>query len=299
MKIELSFYTTYDLIDRLDGFDGFVVKKFGAGHKLYKFDSESEFFKKLLKTTKNIRGIVFSTDLKFSKEELNDVKFYSIRGMKFIKESKGDFSKNIDYEDRIDLTTTSDNYKIRLLKKIYLNKINLKPNYICGVGDGNIERRGDYITTSFVKDLIKKERFSGIDFLPLYRSDNTIHDNFFQLYSDQVMPVAIIDNITSKIGREEVTSYLLNLHCFIYDYADIDFDYDFIRSAEPIFAAETPALIISNKVYKFINKVNIKGIKFEPVLDSNSQLYKDYLERWGKVFEKLAIRDDNKIMGWN
>ena len=93
------------------------------------------------------------------------------------------------------------------------------------------------------------------------------------------MPEAIIDNITSKIGREEVASYLLNLHCFIYDYADIDSDYDFFRSAEPIFASETPALIVSNKVYQFINKEKIKGIKFIPVLDIKSQLYKDYLEK--------------------
>lgn len=195
MKIDLSFYTTDDLLDKLNDFDDFAVKKIGAGHKIYKFDSESESFEKLLETTKNIRGISFSTDLKFTKKELVDVKFYNIRGVKFIAESPSDFSKNIDYEERINLTTTSDDYKIRFIKKIYINKINLKPMYICGVGDGKIERRGDYITTSLVKELFEQENFLGIDFFPLYKSDQTTHDNFFQIYSNQVMPVAIVDKV--------------------------------------------------------------------------------------------------------
>jgi hypothetical protein len=49
----------------------------------------------------------------------------------------------------------------------------------------------------------------------------------------------------------------------------------------------TPALVCSNRFRMAVIEAKVKGFAFQPIIDTNSKLYGDYMKRWKQIIDQV------------
>lgn len=291
MKIELSFYqpSAKDIQKAIN--KDKELSSLIDFNKRIELNAETKLFDNILERTKFTSGLRFSSYVLYSEKELEQIQYFQILAKKVIHENDLDHEINTNNLKLLPLKNTYNNYKIRLIKKLYVSKINLMAKYIAGFG----ERWEEYICSEDVANIFKHENIKCIDFLPVYNTKkNDIYKGYFQLYSEKILPPAKTNKTFYSFSKNGFDFFKV-LGSISYNYNEIRDNCDVFRTAEPIGGGHSALFIISRKVLDSHKINSFKGLFFRPVLDANSELYNIYIDKWDKIFDKISINPNNSI----
>jgi hypothetical protein len=298
MKILLAF-SLFDFLsikgDMLE-FDEFITQSYNENNKSYLIDTDHEKFVLLTQLTKEVNQVNFLPQMRFSAEEVESMQYFELVGGRLLRESDGDFNKNLKYEENSELISTGSNYSIKLIDKRFLKKVSLKPDTIGCVSENRIS---DFIVSEKIRQTFVSSGLHGANYIPLYHTNGKdAHEGYYQIFTKEILPPAK-DDLTFKIIEIGDSIYFNKLGSFSYDYSQIDTCADFFRSAEPVYCEETTAMIVSRNVFDCYCRNNLKGLIFKPALDTNSALYSDYIEKWEMVFKKVFVNPRNSLLEYS
>lgn len=294
MKIILrSFWRKDPNVERRLSENVLLSKSIGVGLTFHEFDSDSEEFEHFLDITADmLDGCWFQPFMKFSKREIAQVSMYQVdcRG-KLLKETKYDEELNILNLHNTEMLTTGECTKIKLVKNMSLSKIELDENAI-----GGTKLLEEFVISDFVAELFQKYGLTGFAKLPIYNpKTKNYHQNFFQPYTDNIMPLSVV-NLSTIIRANGNDNYSYReLGCLTYHLKDIEKAKDFNRTAENWASNNMPIWIVSSRTKKCYEDNKLKGWYFRPVLQEGSVLYLEYVEKWETLFRRIRINPKNRI----
>ena len=86
--------------------------------------------------------------------------------------------------------STSKDYHIRLIDRLFISRINIKSDSIVNFPDVFDE----YIIHKDMKNIFQEHQLMGVEFIHLYKMNEIdIHQDCYQIYSSSILPPAQID----------------------------------------------------------------------------------------------------------
>lgn len=258
------------------------------------FDVDSAIFDRFLSVTKDKSGSWFTPIMDFDKDELSEIKFFNLICRKAVKETSADNEYNHGKVDETPLKITSEKIGIKLVKGISFSNLKTKPNVIAGA-----DWMEEYIIHEFTAGLFRDAALSGFETIPIYNNKrDQFYEEYFQLYTDNIMPLATknIATIFDKRIVDGVYYWLRNLGCLVYDFKKNHELMDFNRTAENWSSNNMPLWIVSSRVKEIYEMNKLKGWEFNPVLEEFSDIYKSYLDKWVDLFHRVKENPNNKFM---
>ena len=233
--------------------------------------------------------------MEFSRKEIDESDFLRIRCRKIISESQTDFERTRADVDSLDWIGEDPKRRFRLPRRIFLSKIQLKPNQIGGVGDWSAE----YIVPRGVRSVFEQEGLSGFKCLPVFNTrTGDVIGEYFQIYSDYTLAPRHLDLAspeTYSSHREEQGYDALG--CLCYESSSLDSTLDFNRTGEDLVSFEFPDWVVRSSVRDCVRQHKLKGWAFEPVLTVGSERYHAYCELWRSLYTVLNDCGEHTIRG--
>jgi hypothetical protein len=256
-------------------------------------DADSKMFDHLLALTKHTSGFWLTPEMQFDAGELSDVGYYQPVSRKTVKQSHLDFSLTIAHLRETDFLVTGAGTRIKLLKKIALSKINLKPNMV-----GHLDEWAEeYIITDVVASMFRKYGLSGFDTLPVFNpKTRENHRGYFQLYAENILPPAVRDLSVIEVESKFSGGRLLrHLGCLTYKLEGGETINDFNRTAEAWGSNDLPFWVVTARVVECFRQNQFRGWAFRPVLDEGSHLYAEYIKKWLILRQKISTNPRNRF----
>jgi hypothetical protein len=273
--------------------DGLVSSSFDLDSYFW-IDAESQMFERLLDLTQHTSGFRLTSEMQFDAGELGSVNYYQLVSRKTVKESSLDFSVTIANLHATDFLVTGDRSRIKLLKKIALSKIDLKPNMIGSLG----EWAEEFIVTDLVAGVFRKCALSGFDTLPIFNPKTLEdHQNYFQLFAENILPPAVRDLTVIELEAGfDAEKQLRHLGCLSYETeSGGGRATDFNRTAEAWSNNHLPFWVVSKSVVQCFRQNKLKGWAFRPVLDAQGDLYAEYIKKWTLLRHKISLNPRNRF----
>lgn len=202
----------------------------GTVFPLPDFDAGSPAFDRLLEVSKAGRGCWFNAWMEFTTQELAQSRFFQLecRG-KLIREKGADYDLNIARLQSHPFITAGPGAKIRLLDRIALRGASVGPNQVACASDWMAE----FVVSQEVGRIFESEGLTGFTLRPVFDSRTKAgYDTLFQLYTDHIMPRAIVDATTPAYRGQTDPEDRRQLACLTYDFAGNPPIADFHRTAE-------------------------------------------------------------------
>ena len=242
-------------------------------------------------------GFWVSGESTFTADELREVTHYELVCRSIVRESDRDFQENDAARERTLLMDAGGESPIRLMSGLSLSRIPLKPNMVGSVGDWTQE----YVLGAAVAQAFTKARFTGYSLMPV-RNPKTggHHDGYSQLYSDAVLPPAVVDASVERLtrGAPSEVGQLRHLGCLAYKFPTLNGRPDFNRTAEPWGGWHGwPSWVVSARVEKTFKKGKLRGWHFRPVLYAGSALYSEYLAAWTELRARVEAAAKSQMDG--
>lgn len=271
-----------------------MVSTLDLDSTVFELDSESEIFDQVLELTKDTSGCWLNPVMRFTRAEMVQVRYFQLecRG-RIIRETQKDYALNSARVNALPFIHTSDRTKIKLLDRIALSKISLKPN---GIGCAS-DWMAEYILTDTVTKVFERAGFTGFSprlvFSPQAGKN---HETYFQLYTENIMPLAELDLTTPSLENEirEEGGYR-QLGCLTYDFQGDEFILDFNRTAENWSNNFMPFWVVTARIKECFERNKLRGWGFRPVLEKGTGLHLTYLAKWESLFKRIAINPRNRF----
>ena len=257
-----------------------------AALRLPDFDACSPEFDRLLALSKGGRGCWFNSWMEFTAGELAQSRFFQLecRG-KVIREKGGDWDLNIARLQSLPFITTGPGASIRLPDRIALRGATLGPNGVACATDWMAE----FVVSKDVGRIFESEALTGFTLRPVFDSKTKgEHDTMFQLYTDNIMPRALVDATTPAHRGQTDTDARRQLACLTYDFGGDPPAADFHRTAEAWSNNDMPVWIVTARVRDCFIRHKLRGWAFRPVLEVGTPLYLSYRQLWDDVFTRVA-----------
>lgn len=250
-------------------------------------DFQSERLQPFLDATRNTSGSWFNPIMKFTKGELDGASHFQLECRKTLAESMNDMEWNERHIASLKRRTTSTGAEIYLPERIAVSKVTaLKSNMVAGVGQSLQE----FVVHADVGRAFSEEGFSGFSLRPVFNGKTEIeHADVRQLYSDVIMPPAVLDRTTPPADGGGVRQ----LGCLVYENPDLQSLADFSRTAEDWAAGNMPIWVVSARVREFFMRRKLKGWVFRPVLEKDSEMHQKYERLWDSLFEQVSVNPHN------
>ena len=259
----------------------------------HEFDSDSDEFEHFLDITRDmLEGCWFQSLMQFNKDEVAHVNMFQLdcRG-KLLKETRSDEEFNLQNLHNTEMLTIDEHIKIKLVNRISLSKIDLQQNMI-----GGTTLLEEFVISDFVLKIFNEAGLSGFSTIPIYNpKSKSNYDNFFQLYTESIMPLSEL-NISTIVREEDGGNYFFReLGCLTYKLKGNDLVNDFNRTAENWASNNMPIWIVTSKTKKCYDENKLKGWYFRPVLQKDTPLYLEYIEKWEDLFKRVNVNSKNRI----
>lgn len=249
-------------------------------------DADSPRLAVFLEATKRCSGNWFNPLMIFSKKELDQAEYFQLDCRKTVGESPRDMEWNQRHVESLQRIRTVAGLDIYLPHRIAASKIkNIKSNMVAGVGQ-NLQ---EYIVPDNVGAAFAAAGLEGYSLLPFYDSrTEEAHVDVRQLYSNSIMPAAVLDRSTPPADRG-----LRQLGCLVYEDLDSHAVTDFNRTAEDWAAGNMPLWVVSVRVREVFQRNKFRGWAFRPVLEKGSEMHAEYLRLWDDLFARVAVNPQN------
>ncbi len=263
----------------------------------YAIDVDDPLFRRILEAGDRARGFWVGGESVWSPAELASFTHYELASRFVVRESSADFDANDAVRARTPLIDAGGAAPIRLMSGLFLSRVTLKPNMVGSVGDWTQE----YVAASGAIKTFKEARLTGAHFLAVTNAKTGVaHDNCFQLYSEALLPPAVIDDSVETIvsPHREEHGHLRHLRCLAYARAALHDRPDFNRTAEPWGGWHGwPTWVVSARVAAAFKAAKLRGWHFRPVLTLDSDIYRKYAAGWHTLRDALAVTLQSKCDG--
>jgi hypothetical protein len=257
----------------------------GAVFRLPDFDATSPEFDRLLEVSKTGRGCWFNPWMEFTAQELAQSRFFQLdcRG-KIIREKGGDYDLNVARLRSLPFIKAGPGARIRLLDRIALRGASVGPNSVACATDWMAE----FVVSRDVGRIFESEGLTGFTLRPIFDSKTKAdNDTVFQLYTDHIMPRALVD-ATTPTPRGQPKEDRRQLACLTYDFGGNPPTADFHRTAEAWSNNDMPVWIVSARVRECFARHKLRGWAFRPVLEVGTALHLTYKQLWEDLFARVA-----------
>lgn len=270
--------------------DSTVAEACDLGSIVLELDSDDQMLDRVLELTQTSPGISFHSYMQFTKKEMSQAKYFELEARKTVHETGQDYELNYAYLQGLKFIEKRSNCKIKLLDRVALSKIKLKENMVAGIDEWTAE----FLITSEIAAIFKKEQLTGLDLKQVYNPKTTMnYEKYSLLYSDNIMPPLEID--PTIISKENEEGCFHELGCLVYDFQSDEMVKDFNRTAEDLSSNHMPLWVVSARVRECFMRHKLKGWAFLPVMEKGSKMYQDYLNKWESLIQRISINPNNRF----
>jgi hypothetical protein len=260
-------------------------------------DVDDALLARILREGDRADGFWVGGESVFSAPEARAFTHFELACRSFIKESKADFAANDAVRASTSLVDAGGFAPIRLLPAVTLTRIAIKPNMVGAVGDWTAE----YVLGPGVAKAFADAPLTGALFRPVTnpRTGGT-HDGFVHLFSDAILPPAVIDDSVERIQSRfaEEDGSLRHGGCLAYPVDALQHRPDFNRTAEPWAGWHGwPSWVVSARVMEVFRAAKLRGWHFRPVLTIESDSYAEYAAKWRRLKAAVNATTRSKFDG--
>jgi len=183
------------------------------------------------------------------------------------------------------LHPTSSRWSVRLPQKIYLSKA-VAGSAISHVDDWT----GEYVLGTQAALALRDSGLTGFELRPvLHHETGAGHEAGHHLVARELLPAALEDVTTFETfddgPRQPSTPRRYGL--LSYGEGALEPSPDLARTAEPWGAWRTPVWIVRQRARAWFEAAQVRGWKFQPVLEEGSRLHAEHTRRWEDVLGRL------------
>jgi hypothetical protein len=183
------------------------------------------------------------------------------------------------------LHPTASRWSVRLPQKIYLSKP-VAETAISHVDDWT----GEYVVGAQAAQGLRTSGLTGFELRPvLHHETGAGHDAGHHLVARGLLPAALEDTTTFETfddgPRQPSTPRRYGL--LSYAAGALEDSPDLARTAEPWGAWRTPVWIVRQRGRAWFDEAQVRGWKFQPVLQAGSRLHAEHTQRWDDILGQL------------
>lgn len=250
------------------------------------FDASGPVLQRLLERARGQgEGLTFLRDVQCTAAELDASSSFEVVCRSTVGQSRADSKATMAayHEDR--LHPTASRWQVRLPQRIYLSKP-VADNAITHVDQWT----GEYVLGTKTADALRASGLTGFELRPvLHHKTKEPFEAPQHLLTRELLPAALEDGTTFETydngPRQPSTPRRYGL--LAYAQGALDGKPDFARTAEPWGDWNTPDWVVGGKVRAWIDAMEVRGWKFQPVLEEGSKLHREHKQKWADVLGAL------------
>jgi hypothetical protein len=255
---------------------GFVFPRF--------FDAGTAVLPRLLALAQG-EPVSVLRDLQCSPADLQSASHVEAVARSSIGQSRADSKATMAAYHVENLHPTASRWSVRLPQRIFLSK---------AVADTAIshvdEWTGEYVLGAQAAQALRTSGLTGFELRPvLHHKTGTPHEAGHHLVAQQLLPAALEDHTTFETfddgPRQPSTPRRYGL--LSYAAGALQESPDLARTAEPWGAWRTPVWIVRQRARAWFDAAQVRGWKFQPVLDAGSKLHADHTHKWEQLLGTL------------
>jgi hypothetical protein len=249
------------------------------------FDAGGPVLDKLLALAEG-ESVSFLRDLQSSPAELESATHVEAVTRSSVAQSRADSKATMAAYHMDSLHPTSSRWSVRLPQRIYLSKA-VAETAISHVD----EWTGEYVLGAQAATALRESGLTGFELRPvLHYKTNTPHDAGHHLVARQLLPAALEDDTVFETfddgPRQPSTPRRYGL--LSYAQGALEQSPDLARTAEPWGAWRTPVWIVRQRARGWFESAQVRGWKFQPVLEAGSRLHAEHTQRWDDLLGRLG-----------
>lgn len=255
-------------------------------------DASSPILDRVIELAHQVDGLTFQVRTELTKKELESVSLYEMYPTKGDPTmSDADHMANFKYIDSLERICFKPNDGVRILDRFYLSNVKVKPdaNSIYPAFDC-------FMATQDVCSIFEEEELSGLKFGPVSNSKTEAPSDKVQLLvPTHIMPECVQDQ---SVRVHSVTPQGTNSYgvagCISYSPEVTKMAKDFNCSCESYGGVDVGTTIVSKRFVDVVQRHEIKGARFYPVLDTTTALYATYHVAHQHFIQKLQNNPMNR-----
>jgi hypothetical protein len=256
-------------------------------------DATSPAFDRLLEAARGRSRCWFHAWMEFSAAEIASCRLLQLecRG-RVLREGRREYDLNVARLRSLPFIDSGPGARIRLLDRITLRGVRLKPNQVACAA----EWMAEFVVSRGVARIFETAGLTGCSFMPLVdAASGEPYEDAFQLYTNHIMPRAGID-VTTPIHPDEADRHhRRELGCLTYHLEGNLPSVDFLRTAEAWSSNDMPVWIVSRRVRECFVKNQLRGWAFRPVLEAGTDLHEAYIRSWHDLVSRVAASHPGHI----
>lgn len=270
-----------------------LVRSLNLATPVFELNADDPRFARVLDVTKATSGCWLNPIMQFSAAELAQARLFQLecRG-KVILETEQDGELNRARLDaRAFHRVGKGALRIKLIDRIALSRIAIAANAVGCASDWMAE----FIVSSGVAQAFEQQKLTGYTLKPVLNAKiGKDHPDYFQLYSESIMPAAELDATTLSLEGQTEEGGWRELGCLTYALPTDTAISDFNRTAENWSNHFIPLWVVSARVRECFQRHKFKGWAFRPVLEKGTPLQRAYAEAWSSLLAKVAANPRNR-----
>jgi hypothetical protein len=183
------------------------------------------------------------------------------------------------------LHPTASRWSVRLPQKIYLSKP------VAGTAISHVDDwTGEYVIGPQAAQALRTSGLTGFELRPLlHHETGQGHDGGHHLVARELLPAALEDATTFETFDDGPRQPSTPRRYGLLSYAEgaLQESPDLARTAEPWGAWRTPVWIVRQRARTWFDSAQVRGWKFQPVLDAGSRLHAEHTQKWDDVLGRL------------
>jgi hypothetical protein len=255
---------------------GFLFPKF--------FDAGGPVLSRLLAVAEG-ESLGFARELQCTPAEVEASTHFEAICRSTVGQSRADSKATMTAYHQDSLHPTASRWQVRLPQRIYLSKP-VAASAISLVDQWT----GEYVLGTQAAQALRASGLTGFELRPvLHHKAGTPDDLGEHLVARELLPAALEDGTTFETfddgPRQPSTPRRYGL--LTYPQGALAGSPDLARTAEPWGAWRTPVWVVRQRTRQWFDTAQVRGWKFQPVLEADSRLHHEHSQRWDELLGRL------------
>ena len=229
--------------------------------------------------------VSFLRELQCSADEVGACSHFEAVCRSTIGQTRADSKATMAAYHQDSLHPTASRWAVRLPQRIYLSKP------VAGSAISHVDEwTGEYVLGPEAAQALRASGLTGFELRPvLHHKTGAVTGLGEHLVARTLLPAALEDATLFETfddgPRQPSTPRRYGL--LSYAQGALADTPDLARTAEPWGAWRTPAWIVRQRARAWFEAQQVRGWKFQPVLDAGSRLHAEHTRRWDALLERL------------
>jgi hypothetical protein len=229
--------------------------------------------------------VSFLREVQCSPAELGSCTHFEAVCRSTIAQTRADSKATMAAYHSDQLHPTASRWSVRLPQKIYLSKP-VAAAAISHVDDWT----GEYVVGTQAAEALRASGLTGFELRPLLHHETGAgHDGGHHLVARELLPAALEDETTFETFDDGPRQPSTPRRYGLLSYAEgaLEPSPDLARTAEPWGTWRTPVWIVRQRARAWFESTQVRGWKFQPVLDAGSRLHAEHTQKWQDILGRL------------